>query len=411
MSFDSESGTFDVARTRLDFPILSRKIGEKSLVYFDNAASSQKPEIVIQTLEKYYREQHANIHRGVHHLSEDATFAYENAREKVALFLNAKDAAECIFTRNATEGINLVAATWGAKNLREGDEILLTEMEHHANIVPWQMLAERVGAVIRVVPVSPDGTLKMENFYALLSKKTKLVGVTHASNALGTLNPVCEIISAAHREGAFVLVDGAQSAAHLPVDVQKLGADFFVFSGHKVCGPTGIGVLYGRLEILNEMPPYQSGGDMIRSVDFSGTTFRAAPARFEAGTPHIAGAIGLGVALDYVKKNQPATFLYEESLLKFATEKLSAIPDLRIIGDTSAKVSVISFLLGKIHPLDVGTLLDADGIAVRTGHHCAMPLMKALGISGTVRASFAFYNTFEEIEKLAESLLRIRKMF
>ncbi|MDR2981458.1 MAG: cysteine desulfurase [Puniceicoccales bacterium] len=403
--------TFDVKRVRADFPILSRKIGKNPLTYLDNGASSQKPSIVIETIASYYRDHHANIHRGVHRLSEEATTAYEKSREQVARFLNAKEARECVFTRNTTESINLVASSWGAANLREGDEIVLSEMEHHANIVPWQLIAERTGAVIRVVPVTPEGTLRMDVFHALLSPKTRLVAITHVSNSLGTINPVREIIDAAHKAGALVLLDGAQSSAHFPIDVQALDADFFVFSSHKVCGPTGMGILYGKADILNAMPPYQSGGDMIRVVDFAGTTFREIPERFEAGTPHIAGAIALGVALDYVKALQPGAHAHEQELLRYATERLSAIPGLRIIGTAPEKVSVISFLLGSVHPLDVGTMLDADGIAVRTGHHCTMPLMKALGITGTVRASFAFYNTLEEVNRLAASLEQIRKMF
>jgi cysteine desulfurase/selenocysteine lyase len=402
---------FDVARIRADFPILSRRIGKNPLTYFDNGASAQKPDAVVETLVRYYREQHANIHRGVHRLSEEATLAYEKARTRVARFINAKEDRECIFTHGTTESINLVASSWGAANLRQGDEIILTEMEHHANIVPWQQAAEKAGALIRVVPVTPEGVLKLDVFHSLLSSKTKLVAIAHASNVLGTINPVREIIDAAHAAGALVLLDGAQSTAHFPVDVQALNADFFVFSSHKVFGPTGMGVLHGRADILNAMPPYQCGGDMIRVVDFAGTTFREIPERFEAGTPNIADTIALGTALDYVSALRPGAQEYEEILLRHATARLSAIPRLRIIGTAPEKVAVISFLLEGIHPLDTGTLLDADGIAVRTGHHCAMPLMKALGITGTVRASLAFYNTFEEIDRLAESLERIRKMF
>lgn len=413
MSFDSaqKEVAFDLARVRADFPILSRRIGKNPLVYLDNGASAQKPAVVIEAIDRYYREQHANIHRGVHRLSEEATVAYEQARERVARFLNAREARECIFTRNATEAINLVAATWGMSNLRAGDEIVLSEMEHHANIVPWQVVAERTGAVIRVVPVTPEGTLDMAVFHALLSEKTKLVAMVHVSNALGTINPAKEIVEAGHRVGAKVLIDGAQSTAHFAVDVRELDADFFVFSSHKVCGPTGMGVLYGKEEILNAMPPYQFGGDMIRVVDFAGTTFREIPERFEAGTPHIAGAIGLGVALDYVRALQPEAHRHEQLLLACATEQLRTVPGLRIVGTAPEKVSVISFLIEGVHPLDLGTLLDSDGIAVRTGHHCTMPLMKALGISGTVRASFAFYNTLEEVDRLVGSLRRAEEMF
>jgi cysteine desulfurase/selenocysteine lyase len=402
---------FDVERVRADFPILSRRIGKNPLTYFDNGASSQKPEIVIETLSRYYREHHANIHRGAHRLSEEATIAFEDARLRVARFINAREPRECIFTRGTTESINLVAATWGAENLHTGDEIILTAMEHHANIVPWQQVASRTGAVIRVVPITPEGELERDVFYRLLSSKTKLVAVAHASNALGTINPVREIVAAAHAAGAVVLLDGAQSTAHFPIDVQALDADFFVFSSHKVCGPTGMGVLHGKADILNAMPPYQCGGDMIRVVDFAGTTFREIPERFEAGTPNIADAIALGAALDYVSALQPAAHAHEQALLHHATARLSAIPGLRLIGTAPEKVSVLSFLLEGIHPFDVGTMLDADGIAVRTGHHCAMPLMKELGISGTVRASLAFYNTFDEVDRLGESLEHIRKMF
>ncbi len=402
---------FDPAKVRADFPILSRRIGKNPLVYLDNGASSQKPAVVIEAIDRYYREQHANIHRGVHRLSEAATVAYEKAREQVAAFLNAREARECIFTRNATEAINLVAATWGMSRLRKGGEIVLSAMEHHANIVPWQMVADRTGSVIRVVPVTPEGELDMAAFRALLSERTQLVAMAHVSNALGTINPAKEIVAAAHRVGAKVLLDGAQSTAHFPVDVQELDTDFFVFSSHKVCGPTGMGVLYGKADLLSAMPPYQFGGDMIREVDFAGTTFRDIPERFEAGTPHIAGAIGLGVALNYVSALQPEAHRHEQLLLAYATEQLKTVPGLRIVGTAPEKVPVISFLIDGVHPLDIGTLLDSDGIAVRTGHHCTMPLMKALGISGTVRASFAFYNTLEEADLLVASLKRAQAMF
>ena len=402
---------FDVERVRAQFPILSRRIGRNPLTYLDNGASAQKPLAVIETLDHYYRYQHANVHRGVHSLSSEVTAAYERARKSVARFINAREERECVFTRGATESINLVASTWGRATVHAGDEILLTAMEHHANIVPWQQVAEKTGARIRVVPIIPEGILAPGAFLNCLSAKTKLVAVAHASNVLGTINPVRELVAAAHAAGAVVLVDGAQSAAHFPVDVQALDADFFVFSSHKVCGPTGMGVLHGKADILNAMPPYQFGGDMIRVVDFEGTTFREIPERFEAGTPNIADAIALGAALDYVHTLRPGAQAHEEVLLKQATARLEAIPGLRILGVAPQKVAVISFLLGNIHPLDVGTMLDADGIAVRTGHHCAMPLMKVLGITGTVRASFAFYNTLEEVHRLADSLERIRRMF
>lgn len=403
---------FDVNRVRADFPILATTVGKNPLTFLDSGASAQKPLAVIDRIDRYYREEHSNIHRGVYRLSEHATQAFEHARGQVAAFINAPETRELIFTRGATEAVNLVAATWGRKNIRAGDEILLTAMEHHANIVPWQLLAEETGAIIRVVPVVlATGELDLAAFRTLLSPKTKLFACTHVSNALGTINPVAELVREAKAAGATVLVDGAQAVAHFRPDVQKIGCDFYVFSGHKLFGPTGIGALWGRAEILNAMPPYQGGGDMIKKVDFEGTTYREIPERFEAGTPHISGAIGLGAAAEYFSALQPACHEYEEALLAYATEKLSAIPGLRIIGTAKNKVAVISFLLGDIHPHDVGTMLDTDGICVRTGHHCTMPLMKVFGIPGTVRASFAFYNTKEEVDRLVASLERIRKMF
>lgn len=402
---------FDVNRVRADFPVLSRMSGKNPLTFLDSGASAQKPRAVIDRINRYYSEEHANIHRGVYRLSEEATKAYEHAREQVAKFLNAPESREVIFTKGATDAINLVAASWGRANLKAGDEILLTEMEHHANIVPWQMIAEEKGAVIKVVPFTPAGELDLAAFRRLLSPKTKFVGCVHVSNALGTINPVADLVREAKAAGATVLIDGAQAVAHFRPDMKKIGADFYVFSGHKLFGPTGTGALWGRAELLNAMPPYQGGGDMIKKVDFAGTTYREIPERFEAGTPHISGAIGLGVACEYFSALQPAAHEYEEALMAYATEKLSAIPGLRIIGTAPKKVAVISFLLGDIHPHDIGTMLDADGICVRTGHHCTMPLMKALGIPGTVRASFAFYNTKEEVDRLVASLERIRKMF
>ncbi len=402
---------FDVNRVRGEFPVLSRRMGKHPLTFLDSGASAQKPLAVIERINRYYSEEHANIHRGVYRLSEQATLAYEHARERIARFLNAPETREVIFTRGATESVNLVAATWGRANLRAGDEILLTGMEHHANIVPWQMVAEQTGAVIRVVPVTPAGELDLDAFRSLLSPRTKFFGCVHVSNALGTINPVETLVREAKAVGATVLIDGAQAVAHFVPDVQAIGCDFYVFSGHKLFGPTGIGVLWGRADLLNAMPPYQGGGDMIKKVDFDGTTYREIPERFEAGTPHISGAIGLGVAADYFAALQPAAHAYEDALLEYAVEKLTAIPGLRLVGTAQRKVAVCSFLLGDIHPHDVGTMLDADGIAVRTGHHCAMPLMKTLGIPGTVRASMAFYNTTEDIDRLAVSLERIRKMF
>ena len=401
---------FDVATLRKDFPILGRSVRGQPLTYLDNAATSQKPLVVIKALERYYSEQNANVHRGVHLLSEEATTAYEAARASVAKFLGLKDTRGCVFVRGATEGINLVAECWGRSILKSGDEILLTHLEHHANIVPWQVIAERTGAKVVVAPVTPRGEVDLVAFKGLLSARTKLVAFAHVSNALGTVNPAIEMTRLAKAVGAVVLIDGCQSAAHFKVDVPALGCDFYVFSGHKTFGPTGIGVLWGRPELLDAMPPYQFGGDMIRKVDFAGTTFREAPERFEAGTPDIAGAIGLGVALEYFMPIQAAAHSHEQTLLAAATERLKAIKGLTIVGEAPEKVAVISFNIEGGHPHDIGTLLDADGIAIRTGHHCCMPLMKHYGLSGTARASFAFYNTLEEVDRLAVSLEKARKM-
>jgi len=400
---------FDVEKVRKDFPLLREN---PKLAYLDNAATAQKPQCVIDSVSDFYGRGNANIHRGLYHLSLSATAAFEHARERVAAFVNARESRECIFTRGATEAINLVAESWGRANLRAGDEILLTAMEHHANIVPWQIVAERTGAKIVVAPIFDDGSLDVSALEKLISSRTKIVGVTQVSNALGTINPVKKICSLAHTTGALTLVDSAQGAAHFAVDVQEIDCDFLVFSGHKICGPTGIGVLYARAEILEKMPPYQAGGDMIETVDFAGTTFRGIPGRFEAGTPNIAGAIGLGVALDYVASLRFGAQEHEDALLKYATEKLLAeIPEIRIFGTAKEKASVISFHLGNIHPSDVGMLLDSFGIAVRVGHHCAMPLMKRLGVTGTARASFAFYNTFDEVDSFVSALKKIRAMF
>ena len=401
---------FDVTALRKDFPILGRSVRGRPLTYLDNAATSQKPLAVIKALERYYSEQNANVHRGVHLLSEEATTAYEAARASVAKFLGLQDTRGCVFVRGATEGINLVAECWGRANLQAGDEILLTHLEHHANIVPWQVIAERTGAKVVVTPVTPRGEIDLVAFKGLLSTRTKLVAFAHVSNALGTVNPAAEMTRLAKAAGALVLIDGCQSAAHFKVDVPALGCDFYAFSGHKTFGPTGIGVLWGRPELLDAMPPYQFGGDMIRKVDFAGTTFREAPERYEAGTPDIAGAIGLGVALEYFMPIQAAAHAHEQSLLAAATERLKAIKGLTIVGEAPEKVAVISFNIEGGHPHDIGTLLDADGIAIRTGHHCCMPLMKHYGLSGTARASFAFYNTLEEVDRLAVSLEKARKM-
>ena len=401
---------FDVAQVRRDFPILGRTVHGRPLTYLDNAATSQKPQAVIQALVDYYAQGNANVHRGVHLLSEEATQAFERAREVVARFLNVPTSRGCVFVRGATEGINLVADSWGRTQLRAGDEILLTALEHHANIVPWQLAAERTGAKVVVVPVTPRGEVDLDAFRRLLSPRTKLVAFAHVSNALGTVNPAAEMTRLAKAVGATVLIDGCQAAAHFAVDIPALGCDFYAFSGHKVFGPTGIGVLWGRPELLDTLPPYQAGGDMIRKVDFAGTTFREAPERFEAGTPDISGAIALAVALEYVRPIQAAAHAHEQALLAAATERLKAIKGLTIVGEAADKVAVLSFLIEGGHPHDIGTLLDADGIAIRTGHHCCMPLMKHLGIPGTARASFAFYNTFEEVDRLAVSLEKARKM-
>ena len=401
---------FDADAIRRDFPILGQTVHGRPLTYLDNAATSQKPAVVIRALEHYYSAQNANVHRGVHQLSEQATVAYENARLTVARFLGVADPRGCVFVRGATEGINLVADCWARPRLRAGDEILLTQLEHHANIVPWQVVAERTGAKLVVVPVTPAGEVDLEAYRRLLSPRTKLVAFAHVSNALGTVNPAAEMTRLAKAVGAVVLVDGCQAAAHFPPEVAALGCDFYVFSGHKTFGPTGVGVLWGRPEILDAMPPYQYGGDMIRKVDFEGTTFREAPERFEAGTPHIAGVIGLAVALEYFMPIRPGAHAHEQALLAAATARLSEVKGLRIVGQAAEKVAVISFLIEGGHPHDIGTLLDADGIAIRTGHHCCMPLMKHLGIGGTARASFAFYNSLAEVDRLAVALTRIQRM-
>lgn len=405
--------SFDAARVRADFPILGLRIKDRPLVYLDNAATSQKPRAVLQVLQDYYEKQNGNIHRGVHYLSQVATDAYDRARERVARFLGVEDAREVVFVRGATEGINLVAHGLAEVLLKPGDEILLTRMEHHANIVPWQVAAQRTGARIVVAEVTPDGALDLEDFYRKLGPRTRVVGVGHASNALGTVNPVEEIIRRAHEVGAVVMLDGCQSAPHFPVDVRRLGCDFFVFSGHKVCGPTGIGVLWAKAEWLDRLPPYQTGGDMIARVSFErGTTFRGAPEKFEAGTPDIAGAIGLGAALEYLETlGTDAIAAAEKALLDRVTPALREVPGLKIYGDVAVKAPIVSFTLDGVHPHDIGTILDHEGIAVRAGHHCAQPLMDHYKIPGTARASFAFYNTSEEADALVASVRKISKMF
>jgi cysteine desulfurase/selenocysteine lyase len=404
--------TFDFARVRADFPILSTEVRGKPLSYLDNGATSQKPSVVIEAIDRYYRAENSNIHRGVHYLSEKATDAYEGARAKVADFIGASDSDEVIFVRGATEGINLVAHGFIETQLSEGDEILITHMEHHANIVPWQIAAQKTGAVLKVVPVLDSGELDLDAFNSLLTEKTKLVSVVHVSNALGTINPAKEIIGQAHAQGVPVLLDACQSVPHMSVSVADLDCDFFVFSGHKVCGPTGIGVLWGKREWLEKFPPYQSGGDMIERVDFEGTTYKGIPGKFEAGTPHIEGVIGLAAAVDYFNGlDRAGALAHEHALLLDATEKLSAIDGLRIIGTAQEKASILSFVINEIHPHDIGTFLDADGVAVRAGHHCTQPLLKRFGVPATARASFAFYNDFEDVDRLVSAVTKMQRFF
>ena len=408
----SDSSTFDYRRVRADFPILATEVRGKPLTYLDSAATSQKPQAVIDAVQRYYQFENSNIHRGVHYLSEQATDAYEATRAKAAEFIGAADQDEVIFTRGTTEGINLIAHGFTESVLQAGDEILITHMEHHANIVPWQIAAQQTGAILKVAPVDDRGVLDMEAFEALLSEKTKLVSVVHVSNALGTINPVKNIIAMSHARGVPVLVDGAQSIPHMPVSVAELDCDFFVLSGHKICGPTGIGLLWGKRKWLEKLPPYQSGGDMIEKVDFEGTTYKGIPGKFEAGTPHISGVIGLSAAIDYLNGiDRAAALQHELALLASATEQLSAIDGLRIIGTAPEKASVISFLIDEIHPHDIGTFLDAGGVAIRAGHHCTQPLLKRFGVPATARASFAFYNDFEDVERLVTALTKMKQFF
>ena len=404
-------GTYDVQAIRAQFPILSRKVKGKDLVYLDNAATAQKPLAVIDALVHYYSHYNANIHRGLHTLADEATAAYEASRTAVKDFVGASSPDEIIFTKGTTDSINLVAHSWGKSFLQEGDEIIITSLEHHANIVPWQMIAAEKKAILRVIPIDNNGILDMEAFKAMLGPKTKFVSVIHVSNALGIINPVEEIIRLAHEQHAVVLVDGAQSSVHLDIDVQTLGCDFYVFSGHKIYGPTGVGVLYGRRDLLESMPPYQGGGEMIKEVRFEYTTYNELPFKFEAGTPNIADVIALKAGIDFINSiGKPAIRKHEEMLLEYATAQLKDIAGLKIIGDVKNKVSVISFVIDGVHPQDLAILLDNQGVAVRTGHHCAQPLMHRLGIVGTTRASFAAYNTLEEIDVLTQALNKSLKM-
>ena len=408
----SAMNNIDSAAIRKDFPILSREVYGKPLVYLDNAATTQKPLCVLDAMRDEYLNVNANVHRGVHYLSQQATDLHEAARERVRQFINAAKTEEIVFTRGTTEAINLVASSFGERFVGEGDEIILSVMEHHSNIVPWQMMAARKGAHIKVIPIDDNGELLMDEYEKLFTSRTRIVSVTHVSNVLGTINPIAEIIAIAHSHGVPVMVDGAQSAPHMKIDVQALGCDFFALSGHKMYGPTGIGVLYGREELLEQMPPYQGGGEMIDSVSFSGTTFERPPLKFEAGTPDYIATHGLAKAIDYIESiGIDRIAAHERSLTQYCMEQLLTIPDMRLIGEAKEKDAVVSFLVGNIHHLDMGTLLDRLGIAVRTGHHCAQPLMERMGVLGTVRASFAIYNTREEVDALVAGVKRVSQMF
>ena len=403
---------WNVEKIRRDFPILREWVYGKPLTYLDNAATTQKPQIVIDTLTQYYSKENANIHRGIFCLSEQATRRYKSARRKVQEFMGASSDKEIIFVRGTTEALNLVAQCYGRTFLEAGDEVLITHMEHHSNIVPWQMLVERTGIKLKVAPINDQGELILEDFKKLLTDKVKFVSIVHISNALGTVNPVKEIVRLAHAKGIPVMVDGAQAVAHTPVNVQDLDCDFYAFSGHKLLGPTGIGVLYGKKEFLEKMPPYQGGGDMIRSVTFEKTTYNDLPYKFEAGTPHIAGVIGLGVAIDYIGSiGLERIEAYEQELLNYGTEKLLQVPGLRLIGTAKHKSAILSFVLGEAHAHDIGTILDRQGIAIRAGHHCAMPVMERFNVPATTRASLAFYNTPEEIDRLAAVLHEVTEVF
>ena len=411
MSQPASQRRFDIEQIRLDFPILQRKINGNPLVYLDSGASAQKPQCVIDTVATYYQEQHANIHRGVHHLSQEATQAYEDARETIRAFLNAKHSHEVLFTKGTTDSINLVAHSFGRAFIQPGDEIIVSTLEHHSNIVPWQMVCEEKGASLKVAPINEQGELDLGQFETLLNERTRLVAIAHVSNALGSIFPVKQIIRLAHAQGAKVLLDGAQAIPHMPVDVVALDVDFYAFSGHKVFGPTGVGILYGKESILNDMPPYQGGGDMIEKVTFEKTTYNSLPHKFEAGTPNIVGGIGLGNAIEYVNCFNPQEIIdHEQEILNYATQQLLEIEGIRIIGTAEHKAGVISFLLQNTHPFDVGTLLDQQGIAVRTGHHCAQPLMDFYGIPGTARASFAMYNNRADVDALVAGVKRAASM-
>ena len=408
----NQSVEFDVEKVRKDFPILHQMINGKPLIYLDNAATSQKPKNVIDAVETYYREYNSNIHRGVHTLSENATETYESSRLKIKNFINANSTKEIVFVRGATEAINLVAQSLGRDSLNENDEIIITELEHHSNIVPWQLLSQQTGAKLKFIPINNKGELIEEEYKKLLNKKTRIVAVGHISNALGTINPIETIITMAHEYDAKVLIDGAQAAPHTLIDVKKLDCDFYVFSGHKLFGPTGVGVLYGKKDLLEKMPPYQGGGDMIKMVSMKETQYNDLPYKFEAGTPNIAGVIGLGAAIDYVNKiGLENISTYENELLNYANQQASEITGLKFIGTARQKASILSFTLDGIHPHDVGTILNSEGIAIRTGHHCAMPVMEYFKIPATSRASFTFYNTHEEIDALIKAIEKCKKVF
>ena len=410
MSEQIKPVTFDAERVRADFPILNQEVNGHPLVYLDNAATTQKPRAVIQAIVDYYEHDNSNVHRGAHALADRATEKFEGARVKVASFINAPQSRQVIWTRGTTEGINLVASSWGRSNLKTDDRILVSAMEHHSNIVPWQLIAEEKGASVEPIPVLEDGSIDLDAFAAMLDERVRIVACGHVSNALGTINPVQDVVRMAHAVGALALIDGAQAVGHWAVDVQALDCDFYVFSSHKLFGPTGLGVLYGKESLLDAMPPYQGGGEMIESVSFAGTTFNQLPYKFEDGTPDIAGVIGLGAAVDYLQSmDRAGAAAHEAALLSYAEERAKATPDIRIVGTAQQKTSVMSFLLEGAHPNDVGLLLDQQGVAVRTGNHCAQPIMEQFGISGTVRASFSFYNTRADVDRLFEALDKARQ--